>query len=112
MDVVVHRHSCSWQLELPAVVVTGLHKWPEKWGLGDQGWQGGGGEQCEHVVCKMSWVNSLYWLVIGKIFPLFKIKVGDAGCESCLECIQSVGIFFLTKKRKCCFILQSENYDL
>lgn len=55
---------------LPATRVT-LRKWPEKWDLGDQGWQGGAGEQWEHVGCKPSWVNSLYWLGIGKMFPLF-----------------------------------------
>lgn len=52
-------------------MVTELHEGPEKWGLGDQGWQEGCGEQCEHVGCELSWVNSLYWLGIGKIFPLF-----------------------------------------
>lgn len=71
MDVVVQRRSCSLQSELPAMVVAGLHEWPEKRGLGDHSWQGGSGEQGEHVGCKPSWVNSLYWLVIGKIFPLF-----------------------------------------
>lgn len=55
------------------MLVTQVNKGTEEWGLEDQllsGVEEGGNNMCPQGY-ELNWVNSLHWLVIGKIFPLF-----------------------------------------